>query len=80
MTSMPSMSGRPTSSRTRSGRRQLGGRQALAARGALADDVEAVGFQQRAGGATEPGVVVDDENGLGHTHKMPQIGQAQKPR
>ena len=61
------------------GAQELGGRQALAARGALAHDVEPVGFQQRTGGATESGVIVDDENGLGHTHNDAPVGRTQKP-
>ena len=72
--------GKPDVQQYKVGPEPLGCGQALAARGALTHDLEAVGFQERTCSATESGVIVDDENGLGHTHKMPQMGIAQKPR
>ena len=45
---------------------------------ALTDHVEPVGFEQGPGGLPESGVIIDYEDGLRHTHKMPQIGGAKQ--
>ena len=62
------------------GPQPVGVRDAFGARRALTDHVEAVGFEQGPRGLPESGVIIDDEDGLGHTHKMPQIGGHQTAR
>ena len=60
------MSGKATSSRTTSGASVRVSGERRRAVGRLADDVEPLGLEQRAGERPEAGVVVDDEDGRRH--------------
>ena len=72
-TSIPSRSGEPDVQEHKIGAKPVHGLEPFVAGRALADYVEAVGFEQGARRMAEPCVVVDDEDGLRHRERMPKI-------
>ena len=58
----------------------LDGFQPFGAGAALADHVEAVGFEQGSRGVAEPGVIIDYENGLRHRDQNARRGSHSKAR
>ena len=52
------------------------GLEPLVAGRALADHVEAVGFEQGSRGVAEPGVIIDYENGLRHRDRLPTTAKS----